>query len=244
MASTRRKKSSAVKRTSSRKGGGSKKAAKNMKSDSRLRTDICSCFCWLFLCCFCSAISGWWVLPAIFSVLFLWTFRAAGICFPDSSVSRGRFLPCQPAQPPASQKNDRGSRPFLHELCTDPSADRGIFRKRYGSAAFFPGARRSFWRRPAGWGSYPAALPIFGTAGTYVIVLALLAVFAIITTQKPLLAKPGKKALRRISRPESIMRRRKNAEKNGARSRSWRRFPETASSRSRHFRISLSKETI
>ena len=65
---------------------------------------------------------------------------------------------------------------------------------------------------------------IFGTAGTYVIVLALLAVFAIITTRSRSLPKPGKKALRRISRPESIMRRRKNAEKNGARSRSWRRF--------------------
>ena len=194
MASTRRKKSSAVKRTSSRKGGGSKKAAKNMKSDSRLRTDILLLLLLAFsLLLLLSNFGLVGVAGHFFSSFFFGLFGLLEYVFPILLFLGGAFYLANRRSPLLRRKMIGAAGLFCMSCVLIHLLTAGYSETVRISSLFSRSAGDRFGGGLLGGALTQLLCRIFGTAGTYVIVLALLAVFAIITTQKPLLAKAREK---------------------------------------------------
>ena len=200
MAQTARKKRSAVKKTSL-SGKSSPKKRKNSrraaKTDSRLGTDICLLVLLAFSLLLLLGNFGLvGIAGRIFSSFFFGLFGLLEYIFPVFLFLTGAFLL-------ANRKDTRMHRRLfgavgfycfccvlLHLLTVGYERGAGI------RSLFYRSAEDRLGGGLVGGGLAQLFCRIFGLAGTYVIVIALLAIFAIILTQKPLLANAREKGAR------------------------------------------------
>ena len=191
MANTRRKKTSAVKKTaaSGRKSSSGKRRSKAAKPDSRLGTDICLLLLLAFsLLLLLSNFGLVGIAGEAFGSFFFGMFGLLEYIFPIFLFFAGAFLIANRGKAFVLRKLF-GALAFFCLVCVlIHLMTIGYDRSASLKGLFYQSAEDRLGGGLLGGGLTQFLCGIFGTAGTYVIVIALMAVSAIILTQNPLLA--------------------------------------------------------